>query len=131
MSARTRSTAAAAPSQPSAPICYATPCRCSKTRARAYFGYLRFQRTLTTGDQPFQTQADMVQQYAARYPALTIGHSVEVTGTPEHSNWFGGEQHLINHATAKPADFVAYATEKRISRTPERFGHGLRAVSRV
>ncbi len=82
----------------------------SKSRARAYFGYLRFQRTLVSGDQPFQTQAAMVQQYAARYPALTIGHSVEVSGVAEHANWFGGEQHLINYAGPRPADVVANAS---------------------
>jgi hypothetical protein len=83
----------------------------SKTRARAYFGYLRFQRSATSGDQPLQTQADMVAQYAPAFPALTIGRGVEVSGPSEHSNWFGGEQHLIDHATTKPADLVAYAAD--------------------
>ncbi len=78
--------------------------------ARAFFGHLRFRRDAITGDEPLQTQADMVAQYAARYPGLTIGRAAEVSGTSEHANWFGGEQHLIDHATVNPPDLVAYAS---------------------
>ncbi|MCY7395534.1 MAG: CehA/McbA family metallohydrolase [Nocardioides sp.] len=82
----------------------------AKTLARAYFGYLRFNRTSTAGDQPLQTQSDMVRQYVEQYPRLAVGRGVEVSTSSEHVNWFGGEQHLIQHQTTKPTDIVAYAS---------------------
>ena len=80
-------------------------------RARALFGNLRFVRTAAEGDQPLQTQADMVRRYAPSYPALTIRRGVEVSGPSEHANWFGGEEHLIDHATLTTDDLVATAAD--------------------
>lgn len=79
--------------------------------ARAHFANLRFLRTQTTGDQPLQVQADMLEQYASRYPSLTLRQGLEVSGPSEHANWFGGEQHLIDYQTTNPTDLIAYAAE--------------------
>ena len=81
----------------------------NKTTARAWFGNLRLQRTQVADDLPLQTQADMVRQYAALYPQLSIRRGVEVSGPSEHANWFGGDQHLIQHTSSMPTDVVAYA----------------------
>ena len=83
----------------------------SQAVARLFYGHLRFARTMTDGDQPLVNQARLVASYAERYPQLTIRQGVEVSGTSDqHSNWFGGSQHLIDYRQPQPADLLAHAT---------------------
>lgn len=84
----------------------------SGARARVFYGNLRFTRTMAAGDRPRQAQAKLVAAYARRYPKLAVRQGVEVSGSSEHSNWFGGDQHLIDYTRRKPADLLAYGSAR-------------------
>ena len=66
------------------------------------YSWLRFQRTATDGDSPLHTQRELIEQYASRYPSLVVRQGIEVSGTSDHSNWYGGDPHLIDYRQGTP-----------------------------
>jgi len=83
----------------------------SRRRAAAVVSYswLRFEHTLSAGDAPLLTQRALIDAYALRYPGLAVRQGVEVSGT-EHSNWFGGDPHLIDYPTDPTVDALQQST---------------------
>lgn len=73
------------------------------------YSWLRFERATSHGDEPLRTQRELIAAYAERYPLLTVRQGIEVSGTHEHSNWFGGEPSLIDYRQGTPTLAAATA----------------------
>lgn len=78
--------------------------------ASVRWSYLRFVRTTSEGDAPLATQRALLQEYATRFPQLRVEQGVEVSGTSEHTNWFGGDLSLIDYRTARLTGLRAWST---------------------
>ena len=76
------------------------------------YSYLRMLRSASDGDQPLTNQAEIIAAYAGKYGELTVQQAVEVSGTSEHSNWFGGDQHLIDYSEPTGGDLLAWSTDR-------------------
>ena len=86
----------------------------SRNRAAGTVRYslLRMVRSASAGDAPLASQAEIIAAYAGRYGELTVHQGVEVSGTSEHSNWFGGQQHLIDYTQPIGGDLLQWSTER-------------------
>lgn len=84
--------------------------------AEGCFDYLRFTRSLTTGDAPLQLQDELVAAYQAMYPQVLVNRGVEVSKYGAHLNWYGGDQHLYQYPDrglkgAGPPNFQTVAND--------------------
>jgi len=76
------------------------------------YSWLRFARSASAGDAPLAAQAELIAAYAGRFGGLTVEQGVEVSGTSEHSNWFGGRQHLIDYTAPVGRDLLAWSSAR-------------------
>ena len=83
----------------------------SRRRAPATvtWSWLRLERSEAAGDAPLRSQQALIDAYARRYPELAVRQAIEVSGTEEHLNWFGGAPSLIDYDRT-PAPSPAAAT---------------------
>ncbi len=76
-------------------------------RASGFFDYLRFSR-VSTGEVALAVQDDLMRSYAARWPAVTQHHGLEVSHWLPHVNWFGGDVFLPENRAVTRVDWDDY-----------------------
>ena len=84
----------------------------NKAPGTVLYSFLRTVRSSSAGDDPLATQAQLIAAYAGRFGELVVQQGVEVSGTSEHSNWFGGQQHLIDYRSPTGGDLLLWSTQR-------------------
>ncbi len=88
----------------------------SRHQARVVVDRLRFARSQRTGDLPLRLQAELIRQYANRYPKVRQLQATEVS-LVRHLNWFGGKLALPDYGDAPPVkDGTEAATRAMVER---------------
>ncbi len=83
----------------------------SRRRAPAtvLFGWLRLQRSRTSGDEPLQAQRELIAAYEGRWPGLLVRQGLEITTPGGHVNAFSEVLHLLDPHAPPADDPVAHA----------------------
>jgi hypothetical protein len=78
-------------------------------RVSGYFGYLRFNRTMSGGEL-FTQQRAMMDALAPQYPAVTQLQGTEISWPVPHVNWFGNAA-IPDYSVVTPQGYPAWVAD--------------------